>query len=358
MSSSGVLGQFLWHELVTTDPEAGAGFYSRVFGWNAQPFGGDPNYLMLTSGQSPVGGTRVVDKDPLAGKVGANWLTYVGVPDITAALAAVEAHGGRIIHPVTAIPSDGGRYAVIADPQGSTIGVYEPGGGMSGGANPTAGSVAWHELRADDVVAALQFYQAIFGWEVLRSIPMGGDVGTYYLFGIGNSQMGGAFKRPKDLAPNWPRWLVYLAVPSVTAAVEAGLAAGGKLLNGPHEVPGGNCMAQIADPHGVVFAVHGPMVAVKPEAKSKPKAVAAKTQPSAKPPAAKSAPKAKVAAKAKRKTKTKVKAKTRAKPKGKAKVKVKAKTKTKARAKPRAKGKGKAKPAARSRGRKAARRPK
>jgi uncharacterized protein len=364
MSSSGVLGQFLWHELVTTDPEAGAGFYSRVFGWNAQPFNGDPNYTMLTNAQSPVGGARVVDKDPLAGKVGANWLTYVGVPEITAALAAVEAHGGRIVHPVTAIPSDGGRYAVIADPQGSTIGVYEPGAGMADGANPTAGTVAWHELRADDVVAALQFYQTIFGWEVLRTVPMGGDVGTYYLFGIGNTQMGGAYKRPKDLPPTWPRWLVYLAVPSVTAAVEAGLAAGGKLLNGPHEVPGGNCMAQIADPHGVVFAVHGPMVAAKPDAKTKPKPVEAKTQPSAKPPAAKSAPKPKQAAKAKRKTKTKVKAKSRAKPKAKAqakpkaksKTKAKAKAKTKARAKPRAKGKAKA--AARSKSRKAARRPK
>jgi uncharacterized protein len=359
MSSSGVLGQFLWHELVTTDPEAGAGFYSKVFGWNAQPFSADPNYTMLTKGQSPVGGARVVDKDPLAAKVGANWLTYVGVPDITAALAAVEAHGGRIIEPVTALPSDSGRYAVIADPEGSTVGVFEPGAGMAGGANPSAGTVAWHELRADDVVAALQFYQTIFGWEVLRSVPMGGDVGTYYLFGIGNTQMGGAFKRPKDLPPNWPRWLVYLAVPSVTAAVEAGLAAGGKLLNGPHEVPGGNCMAQIADPHGVVFAVHGPMVAAKPDAKVKPKPAPAKAEPTAKP----------VAAKTKTKTKTKVKAKTRAKPKAKApaktkakkakaksKAKAKAKTKAKARAKPRAKGKKK--PAARSKGRKAARRPK
>jgi predicted enzyme related to lactoylglutathione lyase len=352
--SSSVLGQFLWHELVTTDPDAGAGFYSKVFGWNAQPFSADPNYTMLTNAQSPVGGARVVDKDPLAAKVGANWLTYVGVPEITAALAAVEAHGGRIVHPVTAIPPDGGRYAVITDPEGSTIGVYEPGSGMAAGANPSAGTVAWHELRADDVVATLQFYQAIFGWEVLRSIPMGGDVGTYHLFGIGDTQMGGAFKRPKDLPPSWPRWLVYLAVPSVTAAVEAGLAAGGKLLNGPHEVPGGNCMAQIADPHGVVFAVHGPMVAAKPEAKAKPKPVAAKAEPAAKPVAAKT--KTKVKAKAKSRANPKAPAKTKAKAKSKTKARTKTKAKAKARAKPRAKGKKKS--AARSKGRKSARRPK
>jgi uncharacterized protein len=362
MSSSGVLGQFVWHELLTTDPEVGTGFYSRVFGWNAQPFSGDPNYTILANAKGPVGGARVVDKDPLAGKVGANWLTYVGVPDLTAALAAVEANGGRIVHPVTAIAADGGSYAVITDPQGSTIGVYQPGAGM-GGANPNAGFVAWHELRADDVAAALQFYKTIFGWEVVRTFPMGGDVGDYQLFGIGTTQMGGAFKRPKDLPSNFPRWLVYLAVPSVTAAVEAALAAGGKLLNGPHEVPGGNYTAQIADPHGMPFAVHGPLAVVKPAAKTKPKPAAAPTPSSTKAPAGKTAPKPKQTAKAKRKAapkaktkaKTKVKAKTRAKPKTKSKAK--ATPKTKAKTKTKARTKGKSKPA-RSKSRKAARRPK
>ncbi len=93
MSSSPVLGQFLWHELLTTDPAAGAGFYSKVFGWNAGPFEGNADYAMLANANGPVGGVRVVGKDPLADKVGLNWLTYVGVPDLTAALATVEAKG-------------------------------------------------------------------------------------------------------------------------------------------------------------------------------------------------------------------------------------------------------------------------
>ena len=329
MSSSAVLGQFLWHELLTADPAAGAGFYSKVLGWSAQPWEGNEEYTMLSHGKGPVGGARVVGKDALASKAGPNWLTYVGVPEIEAALAAVKNKGGQVIHPVTGVGSDGGRYAVIADPQGAVIGVYEPGAGMSGGNGESMSApVVWHELTAEDPVAALQFYKDIFGWEVVGTHPMGGEVGTYYLFGKGTTQMGGAFVRAKHLAPSWPRWLVYLAVPSVTAAVEAAKAAGGQVLNGPHQVPGGNWIAQVVDSHGVPVALHGPKdaAAVAPKAPAKPKAKAkAKTTP----------------VKAKAKSKTKTKAKAKAKPK--AKTKTKPATKSKAVVKSKVKAKAKAK---------------
>jgi predicted enzyme related to lactoylglutathione lyase len=356
MSSSPVLGQFLWHELLTTDPAAGAGFYSKVFGWNARAWEGGADYTMLSHGNAPVGGARVVGKDPLADKVGLNWLTYVGVPDLTAALAAVEAKGGRVIHPVTGLSSDGGRYAVIADPQGATIGLYEPGAGMSSGnAAAMAGPVAWHELTAEDPEAALRFYQDIFGWDLLGTHEMGGDVGTYHLFGIGTTQLGGAFKRTRDTASIRPRWLIYAQVPGITAAVASVLAAGGKLIHGPHQVPGGNWVAQLTDSHGVYLAIHGPkeVAASAPKAPAKPKAQAAPKPKAEVKPAAKSA--AKVKTKTKTKTKTKVKKKAPKKSKTQAKrkpapkrkvasrVKVKAKTKTKAKAKTKAKPKVKAK---------------
>jgi uncharacterized protein len=369
MSSSAVLGQFLWHELLTADPAAGAGFYSKVLGWSAQPWEGNEEYTMLSHGKGPVGGARVVGKDALASKAGPNWLTYVGVPDVDAALATVKNKGGQVIHPVTGLGSGGGRYAVIADPQGAVIGLYEPGDGMSGGGGEAP--VVWHELTAEDPVAALQFYKDIFDWDVVGTHPMGGEVGTYYLFGKGTTQMGGAFVRGKHLAPSWPRWLVYLAVPSVTAAVEAAKAAGGQVLNGPHQVPGGNWIAQVVDSHGVPVALHGPKEAAaaapKAPAKPKPKAKAAAVKTAsakAAPVKAKAKPavKTKKKAKAKPKTKTKAKGKARSKPAAKSKTsmksKVKAKTKAKGGAKARkaAAPKRKAKTKVRAKARKAPRR--
>ena len=356
MSSSAVLGQYLWHELLTTDPDAGVGFYAKVLGWSRFPYEGDPGYAMLGNAQGPVGGARVMGKDPIADKAGPNWLTYVGVPDITAALATVEAKGGRVVHPVTAVPGNGGRYAVISDPQGATIGVYEPGSGMTGDNAAPSGPDVWHELTAENPQAALEFYQAIFGWDVVATHDMGGHVGTYYIFGKGSKQMGGAFIRTKDLPPTWPRWLVYMNVPSITVAVEAVKAAGGKVLNGPHQVPGGSWMAQVLDAHGVPLALHGP----KEAAAAAPKAKAA-AKPKAK---AKAKAKAKVKVKAKGKAKSKAKAKKAPKPKvaarRKNKVAVKSKAKSKAKAKPKArkavKAKRKAKTKARSKARKAPRR--
>ncbi len=352
MSSSPVLGQFLWHELLTSDPAAGAGFYSKVFGWNAQPWEGDAAYTMLANAKGPVGGSRVLGKDPLADKAGPNWLTYVGVPDIAAALAVVEAKGGRVIHPTTGLASNGGRYAVIADPQGATIGLYEPGAGMSsGGGEPMKGPVEWHELTAEDPVAALQFYKELFGWEVLATHAMGGEVGSYYLFGKGTTQMGGAFIRGKSLPPTWPRWLVYLGVPSVTAAAAASVAAGGKVLNGPHQVPGGNWIAQLIDAHGVAMAVHGP----KEAAASAPKAPAKRKAKAAAKPKAEMKPAAKPKAKAKAKTKTKTKPK-KAKKKSKTQAMRKAAPKRKVAGKAKVKGKAKSKSKAKAKARKAPRR--
>jgi uncharacterized protein len=350
MSSSPVQGQFLWHELLTTDPAAGGGFYSKVLGWNSGPWEGNADYAMLSGAKGPVGGARVIGKDPLADKVGPNWLTYVGVADLGAALAAVEAKGGRVIHPVTDVPGSGGRYAVIADPNGATIGVYQPGGMSGGNAAAMAGPDAWHELTAEDPEAALRFYKDIFGWDVVAKHEMGGDVGTYYIFGIGTTQMGGAFKR--GAGSSRPRWLLYAHTPSVVAAAAATAAAGGKVLSGPHQVPGGNWVIQITDAHGVHLAMHGPK-----EAAAKAPKAPAKTKPAAA-----------IAPKAKAKTKTKVKAKKKAKksksqakrkaaPKRKvAKSKVKAKAKAKTKGKAKAKSRPKAKRKAKAKARKAPRR--
>jgi uncharacterized protein len=44
----------------------------------------------------------------------------------------------------------------------------------------------------------------------------------------------------------------------MAAAKEAIESSGGKLLNGPHEVSGGQWIIIATDPHGAVFGVVGP----------------------------------------------------------------------------------------------------
>src|SRR5260370_1273015 len=50
----------------------------------------------------------------------------------------------------------------------------------------------------------------------------------------------------------------YFQVEGITAAVGRITAAGGTIINGPMEVPGGSWIVQALDPQGAMFALVGP----------------------------------------------------------------------------------------------------
>ena len=58
--------------------------------------------------------------------------------------------------------------------------------------------------------------------------------------------------------PEWPpRWTYYFRVPSLTAAIATAKEAGGAIVFGPQEVPGGDHIALGIDPQGAAFALVG-----------------------------------------------------------------------------------------------------
>ena len=147
-----------------------------------------------------------------------------------------------------------GRFAVIADPQGGVIAVIEPEGDAAGhDGPPELGEFSWHELATTDADAAWAFYAEVFGWEATARMDMG-DMGFYQTFGRGKHPLGGIMNGPPGMPA--PGWLIYVRVPDVHAAVETVKASGGRILNGPIEVPGGDVIAQCMDPQGIAFAVH------------------------------------------------------------------------------------------------------
>ncbi len=81
--------------------------------------------------------------------------------------------------------------------------------------------------------------------------PMG--VSTFQLFATGGEAVGGMMTKMQQ-EPR-PFWLYYFYVDKVDAAVERIKQGGGKILNGPMEVPGGQWVAQAADPQGAMFAI-------------------------------------------------------------------------------------------------------
>lgn len=87
-------------------------FYAAVFGWTAGPGG-------VVS--APVSGTRLsgtLRTDP------ADKILYLGVPDVTAALDAVAAHGGTIVAPRFEVKNVV-VLGLFTDPAGNSMGLVE-----------------------------------------------------------------------------------------------------------------------------------------------------------------------------------------------------------------------------------------
>lgn len=298
MSQSGILGEFNWHELMTSDVEAAKRFYASVVGWTTQPFGGNSNYEMFVGVKGPQAGVMVLPDD--AKNMGAppQWLSYVGTPHLIETVERAAALGGRVVKAPWDIP-DVGRVAILSDPQGATFALYQPAAAPANQDHtPGLGSFSWHELTTSDADAAFAFYHGLFGWEKTGAMDMGPEYGMYQMFGFGSRSLGGMMKQPKE-KPGPPSWLPYAMVSDARVAGPATKSHGGQELH-TTEVPGGDWIMIGLDPQGAAFAVHSlkpattetpaatPPRRTKTARKAATVAATTATEPAAKPAPAKS----------------------------------------------------------------------
>ena len=369
MAQAKFRGRFVCQELMTEDTAAATAFYTKILGWNSKDSGGDPAYTEFHVGSRGVGGMMKMPADAKSMGAKPMWMPYVSVDDADASVKEIEQLGGKVIRPVQDI-AHVGRFAVLSDPQGAVFAIIKPDGPPPPATTPAPqpGEFSWLELATTDLEAALTFYSKAFGWQALHRHDMG-PMGIYLIFGSDGMQRGGMFKMGPQHGSH-PFWLPYAAVTNADTSAAAVTAAGGRIVNGPMDVPDGGRIVQILDPGGALFALHA-QVKPKVEPVAKPAAPAQAAPPPPKPaapkpkpaasapaktvaaPAAKTAPKKKAApakkapvkkaakkvvakkksAPAVKKGKAKAKAKVKVKAKAKAKVKVKAKVKTKAKRK-------------------------
>ena len=374
MAQGSIHGRFVWQELTTEDPSTAVAFYSKVVGWHAHPHPSHPTYTEFGIGSSHNAGMMALTDDARAAGVRSNWQPYIGVSDVDATAASAGQLGGKVVNAPQDIEHVG-RFATLNDPQGGVFAVFKPSGSGSGSA-PSAvvpvGAFAWQELATSDYEAAFAFYGKLFGWQVMHRMDMGPQ-GTYLIFGADGVQLGGMYKMHTERSSK-PYWLPYAEVSSADAAATAATGAGGRIIVGPMDVPGGGRMAQVLDPSGAMFALHSTAApskaaakpaapkpaAPKPAAPKPSAAVPQAAKPAAPPPAApakvaSAAPAAKKPA-AKKAAPKKAAPKKAAAKKPAAKKKAAAKKKPAARKKAASKASGKKKAGARKSAAKSARR--
>jgi predicted enzyme related to lactoylglutathione lyase len=231
-----------WVDTWQDDADAAASFYSGVFGWDAAR--GEYSLFQLR-GRDVAGLGSPLQNQPA-------WTTYVWVDSADETAAKARAAGGTIVaEPFDSL--DGGRMAVIADPGGAVVAVWELGEHRGAQLVNEPGAWSMSMLSTPDTETAAAFYSEVFGW----STDSFEDFTMFRLEGY----VGGEPTQPvpRDviavMAPGeQAAWTPDFWVADADAAAARAGELGGQIVMGPFDTPVGRT-AVLADPVGAVFSV-------------------------------------------------------------------------------------------------------
>ena len=258
-------GMPIWYELMTPDPAGSADFYRAVGGWEipaagmAMPNGSEYREIKRPDGGN-LGGALTITASMADGGARPGWIPYFHVKGVEDTVAKAEGMGATTHMAPTAMHV--GTLAMIADAQGAPFYLMDP---TPPADNPDAksdvwdrekaGHCRWNELATTDAPAAKAFYTSLLGWKSDNSMPMG-ERGDYLFVECEGNAIGAINPMIREGQP--PMWLLYLGVDNIPRAVEAAKANGGTVINGPHEVPGGEHVFVATDPAGATIGFVGP----------------------------------------------------------------------------------------------------
>jgi uncharacterized protein len=250
------LGKFVWYDQMSNDLAGAETFYSKVVGWSLAPNTMNAQkYTLLKAGETMVGGLMSIPEDAAKMGVRPAWMGYIAVDDVKKYADKVKAAGGAIHRPPTEIPNVG-TFAVAADPSGARFLLFKGDGDQAPMQDPTKpGFIGWHELHGGDPERSFAFYSGLFGWTKGDALDMG-PVGTYQIFSTKGQQSGGMMRKMEQEPA--PHWVYYITVDAIDAAQERVKSAGGQVVHGPVQVPGGSWIINGIDPQGAMFALVAP----------------------------------------------------------------------------------------------------
>jgi predicted enzyme related to lactoylglutathione lyase len=239
-------GTFCWADLGTTAAVAAKAFYTRLLGWEAEDLaaGEDGTYTMFRRGGRDVAALYEMGPDE-RGLLPPHWSSYVSVADVAAVAGRARELGAAVVaEPFDVM--DSGRMAVVRDPAGANVHLWQPGRHIGAGRVNEPGCMVWNELAAPDVGRAAAFYRDLLGW---RAEP---DATGYATIRSGGALNGGIRPLQDGEAA---AWLVYFTVPSCDEAAATARESGGAVVTGPMDVTVGR-IAIVRDPQGAVLALY------------------------------------------------------------------------------------------------------
>ena len=257
-----------WVDTSQPDPEAAAGFYGGLFGWELEdvmPADSPGRYFTARLDGRDV---AAVGSQPAGAPPAAIWNTYVWVTSADETATKVWAAGGSVVtEPFDVM--DAGRMAVFADPAGAVFCAWEPKRHRGAELVNQHGTLNFNDLHTPDPEGAMAFYGAVFGWETLE---LDGGFAMWTLPGYGDhleqgdpelrARMAevGAPEGFEDVVASLatitddtpPHWGVTFAVDDADAIAARAAELGGTVVVPPFDAPWVR-MTIIADPQGATF---------------------------------------------------------------------------------------------------------
>jgi predicted enzyme related to lactoylglutathione lyase len=245
-------GNFCWFELATSDQAAAKQFYGGLFGWTAHdsPMGPDAFYTTFQLRGRKVAAAYTLGPEEAKQGVPPHWGTYVAVANADETVAKAKTLGGTVLAGPFDV-AEHGRMAVLRDPTGATISLWQANQHLGVGVWGELGAFCRSELLTRDTTAATQFYTALFGWKT----KVTGGVGFPYTHWQNDgADIGGMMAILERWGPIPPRWVNYVQVPNCDETAAKATSLGGRCMP-PTDIPNAGRFAMLDDPQGALLSV-------------------------------------------------------------------------------------------------------
>jgi uncharacterized protein len=117
-------GEWIWSSLITRNPDTDAAFYQTLFGYDVFELPASPGAQHLLFASNNYARASANSLPASRPDVYPYWLNYVRVEDADQTAAKVVTLGGRVLV-APRLDRQGGKLAVVADPQGAAFGLLE-----------------------------------------------------------------------------------------------------------------------------------------------------------------------------------------------------------------------------------------
>ena len=247
-------GNFSWIELATTDQTAAKDFYSKIFGWsfNDYPVGPNEVYTVFQLQGRDTGAACALRPDQISHGVPPHWNLYVAVQNADATAARAAELGGKVLAPPFDV-FDSGRMAVLQDPTGATLCLWQPNKHPGTGIAGLHGTLCWADLSTPDQARAGQFYSELFLWQMMKEDE--DPKHNYWHIKNGEEFIGGIPPGSHHRAGTPAHWLAYFLVSDCDAAAAEAKNLGATLYMPPTDFEDVGRISIMADPQGAVFAI-------------------------------------------------------------------------------------------------------